>query len=155
MVKEEILLFFHLLSAFIFVSCCVSIFILKILSISLRKVLEISLLLTICRYFIFLIFLSLFFTLFFGLWLCYIENYWNEGWIHGTLILIGWMLLIGGYAGRKDKQTRLLALSESNQEIPSELLINKLKDPFNNILNTSMIISIIIIIALMVFKPGH
>lgn len=155
METEKVLLFFHIFCSFIFVSFSICIFLLRFISIFQIKLEYIIFLLNLSRYLVLIILISLLFTIFFGLYLCHIESYWNEEWIHITFILISLIILIGWYAGRKDKQTRLEANSQINNDKPNELLINKLKDPFNNFLNILMLIIIVVIIALMVFKPGH
>ncbi len=152
---EQIGLFFHLIGVFLFVSGSFSIYFLRLYSITLTKPSQISTILMVCRYLVPVVAIGLILTISFGLWLTHMENYWKKSWIIGTYVLVGYMLIIGGYAGGKDKKTRILAGTQVDNDIADELLIKSLRDPFNNTLNTSMIVAIILVVALMVFKPGH
>jgi hypothetical protein len=155
MAHETIALFLHLFGAFLLVSGSVSIFLLRYSANSYTKPSEIVILLNTCRYLVPLVAIGFFLTIVFGLALADIENCWKEPWLIGAYVLVGWMLVVGGYAGRKDKQTRLLAVSLVDQETATEPLLVSLKDRLNLSLNVSMLLAIILVIALMVFKPGH
>jgi hypothetical protein len=152
--REEIALFLHLIGAFLFVSGSVAIFALRYSANFYTNPLEINALLSTCRYLVHLVAIGLILTICFGCWLAQIEDYWTEPWLIGTYVLVGWMLIVGGYAGGKDKKTRLLAASLVDQPLSQDLVVS-LKDPLNLSLNISMLIAIVLVIVLMVFKPGH
>lgn len=152
---EQIALFFHLIGAFLFVSGSIGILMIRYTANSYTKPLEISLLLRTARYLVPLVAAGLILTIGFGLWLAHIENYWTESWLIGTYVLVGYMVLVGGYAGGRDKKTRLLAESMQEHEYPNAELLRHLKNSFTIGLNISMIVAIVLVIALMVFKPGH
>lgn len=153
--SEQIALFFHLIGAFLFVSGSIGIFIIRYSANSYTKPLEISLLLRTARYLVPLVAIGLVMTIGFGLWLAKMENYWKESWLVGTYALVGYMILVGGFAGGRDKKTRLLAESMLEHEYPNAELLRNLKDPLTIGLNISMMIAIVLVIILMVFKPGH
>lgn len=86
----------------------------------------------------------------------------SDAWVIGALCIVGYMLVIGMVAGKADRLTRELAERESrasNVESampgikPSAELTARLMDPVAGSLNISMIVAIIIILALMVWKP--
>ena len=65
------------------------------------------------------------------------------------------MLVVGAVAGRQDRHTRELAERlAADGDTPSADLARRLRDPLNLALNTSMLLAIIAIVALMVWKPG-
>lgn len=118
-------------------------------------------------------------TILFGLWLAsYEREHFHEAWLIATYILVAYILIVGAVAGKRDRLTRELAerLSSSsssgqtndNGAVPAatkassvttegdsiEALKKSLDDPISWTLNLSMLGSIFVIIALMVFRPG-
>lgn len=101
--------------------------------------------------------LGLLSTVGFGFWLAHLhEDKLNAPWLIITYVLLGYVLLVGGLAGRDDRHTRELAEELQRQgDAPSDTLWHKLREPLNLLLNMSMLAAIIGIIAMMVFRPGQ
>ena len=115
---------------------------------------EICVLLNICRPIVPVVAVGLILTLTFGLWLAGIENSWSEPWLHVSFLLTAWMLIIGGFAGRSDRLTRELAEKQEANDVADAELMKRLRDPINNTLNASMLVAMLVVITMMVFKPG-
>ena len=77
----------------------------------------------------------------------------TESWLIGAYVLIGWMLVVGAVTGRMDRKTRELAEVQHDQDKISKELQISLRDPVSIVLNTSMILSIFIILGLMIWQP--
>mgnify|MGYP003385617473 CR=1 FL=1 len=82
------------------------------------------------------------------------EYSFSEAWVIAALSLVVWMLIVGGVAGRSDRKTRELAEAECDNVTVSDQLTTRLHDKVTISLNISMIVAIIIILALMVWKPA-
>ncbi len=79
----------------------------------------------------------------------------GAGWLTATFGLLAWLIVIGAVAGRQDRATRELAERLAGEgDAPSADLARRLRDPLNLALNTSMLVAIVAIVALMVWKPG-
>ena len=66
------------------------------------------------------------------------------------------MVVVGAMAGRGDRHTRELAERlAADGDTPSADLARRLRDPVNLALNTSMLLAITAIVALMVWRPGR
>ena len=74
-------------------------------------------------------------------------------WLSATYALLGWMLVVGGLAGRQDRHTRELAEQLAREDGDSRELMRRLRDPINLGLNASMLFATAAIIGLMVWKP--
>lgn len=100
-------------------------------------------------------------TIAFGLWLAsYEKELYTQSWLIATYVLVTYILVIGSVAGRFDRKTRELAeqlAKDSNSVSPASLgeLKARLNDPYTWSLNLSMIATITVILALMVFRPGE
>jgi uncharacterized membrane protein len=91
-----------------------------------------------------------------GLWLAHCLGFALSGtWLTLTFVLIAWMLVVGAIAGRQDRATRELAERLAREsDAPNDALRRRLRDPVNLLLNASMLIAIVAVVALMVWKPG-
>ena len=105
--------------------------------------------------------ISMLLTIAFGLWLAgYEKEHFHQPWLIATYILVTYILIVGGVAGKRDRLTREfaegLATDVEKSKTPTAMaeLKEKLVDPVAWILNLSMLASIVVIIALMVFRPG-
>ena len=102
---------------------------------------------------------SMLLTIAFGLWLAGLDKeHLHEPWLIATYILVTYILVVGAVAGKRDRLTRELAeqLAENKafNVSDSEDLKKQLNDPVAWTLNLSMLASIVVILALMVFRPG-
>ena len=95
-------------------------------------------------------------SLVFGLWLVHPAGYgYGDGWILAAVVF--WLLAgaLGGAGGNRDKQTRLLAERlAATDDRPSDELRARLHDPVALALNAASTLALVILLALMVWKPG-
>ena len=101
--------------------------------------------------------LGLLMTLAFGLWLVADEDAikWSDAWV--ILALLGWILAnaMGGIGGRREKDTRVLAERLAAEgDAPSGELRARMRDPVTLALSWGSGIVVIVILALMIWKPG-
>jgi uncharacterized membrane protein len=95
-------------------------------------------------------------TLVLGLWLVHHVGYgWGQTWI--VLALVLWVLAnaLGGIGGSREKKTRELAERLAAEgDAPSAELTARLRDPVWLTLSWGSGIVILVILALMIWKPG-
>ena len=76
------------------------------------------------------------------------------GWLLGTYALVSWLVVVGAVAGRLDRRTRELAERLAAEgDRASDELARKLRDPVALLLDASMLVATVAIVALMVWKP--
>jgi uncharacterized membrane protein len=91
-----------------------------------------------------------------GLWLVGLEGDvgYGTGWVDAALALFVVAMLIGGLAGQRPKQARLLATRLAEEGAPtSPELRALLDDPLSRAANYASAALVLAILALMVFKP--
>jgi uncharacterized membrane protein len=95
-------------------------------------------------------------TLAIGLWLVSDADYgYGDTWIVLSLIL--WVITgaLGGIGGRREKETRLLAERLAGEgDTPSPELDGRLRDPVTLALSWGSGLLVIVILVLMIWKPG-
>jgi hypothetical protein len=105
---------------------------------------------------------SMLLTILFGLWLASHESEeFTEAWLIATYIIVGYILIIGAITGKEDRLMRGLAEkltsetlgSDGDREASLGGLALRLRDPKVWALNLSMLAAMIVVIALMVFRP--
>jgi uncharacterized membrane protein len=151
----QTLLFLHLTGAFLFVGGAIAAGVLRLAALTRDRPSEIALLVRAVRPAVPLIGLGLLLVLAFGFWLADRMGYeLSEGWLTATFVLLGWIVVVGGVAGRQDRHTRELAerLAAEGNEPDSELHA-RLRDPLNLALNASLLVATFAIVALMVWRP--
>ena len=94
----------------------------------------------------------------FGLWLVADLDFvkWSDAWVITALIL--WVVAnaLGGNGGRRDRRARELAerlAAEGDQ--PSPELRASLRDPVTLAMSWGSGVIVIVILVLMIWKPGH
>jgi uncharacterized membrane protein len=154
------LLFVHIIFAFLMFAGSFGALLLRYVAISHEDCPEkVALILGIVRPVVPIVVVALIVTVVLGLWLAHYQVGYRKPWLIATYCLIGYIFLVGGLAGREDRRTRELAewiakdtsfagLVEERQRLKA-----KLRDPINWVLNSTIFAAIIVIIALMVFKP--
>jgi uncharacterized membrane protein len=149
------LLFLHLTGAFLFVSGAVAAAVLRIAAMHRLRPSEVALLLRAVRPAVPVIALGLVLVLVFGFWLADRLGYdLGATWLTLTFVLLGWVVVVGALAGRQDRHTRELAERLAAEgDTPSEELARRLRDPLNLLLNASLLVATVGIVALMVWKP--
>ena len=153
--SHEWLLFLHLTGAFLFVAGAVAAALLRVAAMRRERSSEAALLLRTARLAIPVIVAGLVLVVAFGFWLAArLDLGLSATWLTATFVLVGWILVVGGVAGRQDRHTRELAERLAAEEnAPSVELRRRLLDPANLALNASLLLATIAIVALMVWKP--
>ena len=147
---ENIALFFHLLGAFSLVAGAV------VASVGFEAArrrdspAEIALLLGLTRVGVLLVGIGTLLVLVFGLWLVHLGHWgYGAGWVDGAL---GLLIAIGG---QRPKQARKLATRLVAEHTPTTAeLRSLLHDRTTQLINYSSAILLVVIVVLMVFKPG-
>jgi uncharacterized membrane protein len=100
--------------------------------------------------------LGMLLTLGFGLWLVHEAGYgWGEAWI--VLALVLWVLsnALGGIGGRRERKTREFAERLAAEgDHPNPELRARMRDPVTLALSWGSGVVLIVILALMIWKPG-
>lgn len=95
-------------------------------------------------------------TLVFGLWLVHEAGYgYLDGWI--VVALLVWIAgtALGGIGGRHEKETRLLAERLATEgDAPSPELHARLRDTRTNVLSWGSGVAMVVVLILMIWKPG-
>ena len=149
-------LFFHLLGAFLFVAGVVVAGIGFEAARRRRLPAEIALLLGLTRIGVLLVALGALLVVPFGLWLVQLGDWgYGAGWVDAALALFVVVSVLGGIGGRRPKRARKLAArlaQEGNRE--SAELRELLDDRQGLALNYLAGLLVLVIVVLMVFKPG-
>jgi hypothetical protein len=152
---ENAVLFLHILGVLVFVS---GIVVAGVAFESARfrvRAEEIALLLGLSRVGAALVGIGALLLLACGLWLVELEEIgFGAGWIVAAIVLFLAAMAIGGLGGRRPKQARELAtrLAEQGEPVSAELRA-LLDDPISRVANLASSALIVIVLALMVFKP--
>jgi uncharacterized membrane protein len=151
---EEGLLFLHLAGAFLFVGGSLAAGLLRIAALRSNDPNAIAVLLRTVRPAVPIVGVGLVVAVGFGGWLAHRDGYsFGSSWLSATYGLLGWMLVVGGFAGRQDRHTRKLAERIAAAGGDSTELRARLHDSLNLVLNGSMLAATAAVIALMVWKP--
>ncbi len=96
-------------------------------------------------------------TLAFGLWLVHHDGYgYGEFWIWAAIVLWAAAGGAGSVGGKRDKQTRLLAERLAAEgDAPSPELRARVRDPISLALSWGGGVLLVIVLVLMVWKPGR
>lgn len=152
----EVVLFLHIAGALIFVA---GIAVAGVAFEAARKqgdVRGIALLLGLTRSGVALVGLGALLILVCGLWLAGLEDDvgYGSGWLDAALALFLLAMLLGGLAGQRPKRARLLAAELAREgRPPTPELRALLDDPLSRIANYASAGLVLVILALMVFKP--
>lgn len=156
MSKYEWALFLHVTGAFLFLGGAVVAGVFYLAALGRERPSEIATLLQFTRWGVGAVGIGVLMTLGFGLWLVDIAGYgWGETWI--VLALVLWVLsnALGGIGGSRDKRTRLLAEQlAAESDAPSPELQARLRDPVSLALSWGSGVVALVILALMIWKPG-
>ena len=153
--STEWLLFLHVVGAFVYVSGATAAAVLRLAAMRRERPSDVALLMRAVRPAVPVIGAGLVLVLAFGFWLAdRLGVDFGSTWLTATFALLGWSVIVGAIAGRQDRHTRELAeqLAASGDR-PSEELARRLREPLNLMLNASLLVATIAILALMVWKP--
>jgi uncharacterized membrane protein len=151
----NLVLFFHLLAVLLFVSGIVVAGVAFETARRRSRPAEIVLLLRLTRVGVLLVAVGGVLVPIFGLWLVHL-GHWSYGtrWIDWALGLYVLALFLGAFGGQQPKRARQLAERLTEQDAPiSDDLRALLGDPVALTLNYLSLLTVLAILALMVFKP--
>jgi uncharacterized membrane protein len=148
-------LFLHLSGVLLFVGGSIAVTALRLLAIGRERPSESALLLRSVRPLVPLVGGGLLPTICAGVWLAdELGVPYDSGWLQSAYGLIVWLGVVGGVAGRRDRRTRELAERlAAEDDRPSEELARRLRDPVALVLDASMLVATVAIVALMVWRP--
>jgi uncharacterized membrane protein len=152
----EWLLTFHMTGAFLFFGGAIAAGVLNTLALRAERPSDIALLLRLIQVTVVAIGVGGFLSLILGVWLVHHVGYsYGAFWIWAALVL--WVIAgaLGGRGGRRQAKARELAeqLDASGQGSTEELRA-VLRDPLGNALSYGAGIAILLILVLMIWKPG-
>jgi uncharacterized membrane protein len=154
--RYDWLLFLHLAGAFMVLGGVVMAGIFNVTALRRERPSEIALMFRMAQIAATLISAGLLVTLAIGLWLVSDADYgYGETWV--VLALILWLLAgaLGGIGGGREKETRLLAERLAAEgDAPSDELQGRLRDPVTLTLSWGSGVLVIVILVLMIWKPG-
>jgi len=150
------LLFLHVLGAFLVLGGAVMAGVFNFAAVRRERPSEIAMLFRFARVAVASIGIGLALTLVLGLWLVHHVGYgWGQTWI--VLALVLWVLAnaLGGIGGSRERKTRELAERLAAEgDAPSAELTARLRDPVWLALSWGSGLVIVVILALMIWKPG-
>lgn len=147
----HVLLFLHLLGAFLFVAGAAAAAVLQLAAARRERLDEIAVLLAAIRGAVVLLGIGAVLVFFFGIWLAEHIGYGlAEGWVLASFLLFLGSLLLGALGGRRDRLTRELAQRGGTD---AEAIRARLRDPVTLSLNYGSAALVLAILALMVWKP--
>jgi uncharacterized membrane protein len=150
------LLFLHVAGAFMVVSGAVMAGIFNVSALRRERPSEIVVLFRLTRFAVIAITVGMVVALGFGIWLVSDADYgWGDTWV--VLALILWFLAnaLGGIGGGRDKRTRRLAERLAAEgDLPSPELQARVRDPLSLALSWGSGVVVIVILVLMIWKPG-
>lgn len=150
------LLFLHVLGAFLVLGGAVLAGVFNFAALRRERPSEIAMLFKFARVGVASIGIGMVLTLVLGLWLVHHVGYgWGQTWI--VLALVLWVVAnaLGGIGGGREKKTRELAERLAAEgDAPSAELTARLRDPVWLALSWGSGIVILVILALMIWKPG-
>lgn len=156
MTKYQWLLVLHVFGAFLVLGGAVFAGIFNVAALRRERPSEVAVLFRLVRVAVVSISLGMVLTLGFGLWLVHDVGYgWGQTWI--VLALVLWVAsnAMGGAGGKGERRVRELAerLAASG-DAPSAELSAKLRDPTRLALSWGSGVLVVLILVLMIWKPG-
>jgi uncharacterized membrane protein len=152
------LLLFHMAGAFMVVGGATLAGIFNIAALRRERPSEIAVLFRLTRIAVVSVLAGMTIALVFGLWLVADLDFikWSDAWVITALIL--WVVAnaLGGNGGKRDKETREFAEQLAAQgDQPSAELRARLRDPLSLALSWGSGVVVLVILVLMIWKPGH
>ena len=158
MSKYDWLLFFHVSGAFLLIGGSVTAAALNISALRRERPSEIAVLLGLTRVAVFAIYGGVLLTIVFGLWLVSASPWgysYGDAWVIAALVLWVFANAAGGAGGKREEETRKLAERLAGEDdAPSDELQRRLRDPVTLALEYSGGVAILLILVLMIWKPG-
>ena len=150
------LLFVHVTGAFLVLGGAVMGGVFNVFALGRDRPSEVAQLFRLTRYAVSAVSLGMLLTIAIGLWLVHEVGYgWGDSWIVASLALWVAASALGGIGGRRERETRELAERLATEgDVPSPELRARLHDPVTLALSYGSGIVVIVILALMIWKPG-
>jgi uncharacterized membrane protein len=150
------LLAFHITGAFLFLGGAVAAGVLNVLARRTQRPSEIVLLLGLIRWVVPLIGIGAVLTLVLGLWLVHHDGFsYGTFWIWGAIVLWAVSMALGGRGGRRETNAREEAeRCVADGDVSTEKLRELLRDPVGNALSWGSGLAAVLILVLMIWKPG-
>ena len=150
------LVFLHVTGAFMVLGGAVMAGIFNLAALRRERPSEVVLLFRLTRFAVTSISIGMVLTLAFGLWLVSDADYsWGEAWIILALVLWVAANALGGIGCKRDTRTRELAERlAAGGDAPSPELRARLRDPISLALSWGSGVVVVVILALMIWKPG-
>jgi uncharacterized membrane protein len=156
MSKYEWALFLHVTGAFLLLGGAAVAAVFAVAAIRRERPSEVAALLRLTRWGVMSVSIGVLMTLAFGIWLVDIVGYgWGQTWI--VLAFVFWIVAnaLGGIGGRREKETRLLAERLAAEgDAPAPELRARLRDPVTLCLSWGAGLLFVVVLALMIWKPG-
>ena len=152
----EWLLFLHITGAFLLLGGGVVAGSLNIAALRRDRPSEIVLLFGLIRIAVVSILIGTLLAFVFGLWLVHEAHYgYGDGWVVGAIVALIAANALGGAGGRRDEKTAKLAreLAAAGDE-PSAELRARVHDPISLALSYGSGLLLVLVLALMIWKPG-
>jgi uncharacterized membrane protein len=154
--RYDWLLFLHVTGAFMVLSGAVMAGIFNYTALRRERPSDVVLLFSLTRIAAGVVTTGMLLTLAIGLWLVHDADYgYGETWV--VLALVLWVIAnaLGGVGGGREKATRELAERLAAEgDAPSAELVARLRDPVTLTLSWGSGVLVIVILALMIWKPG-
>jgi uncharacterized membrane protein len=154
--RYQWLVFLHVTGAFMVLGGAVMAGIFNVTALGRERPSEVVLLFRLTRIAAALITTGMLLTLAIGLWLVHDADYgYGDAWV--VLALILWVVAnaLGGIGGGREKETRRLAERLASEgDAPSSELAARLRDPATLALSWGSGVLVIVILVLMIWKPG-
>jgi uncharacterized membrane protein len=156
--KYDWLLFFHVSGAFLLIGGSVTAAALNVSALRRERPSEIAVLLGLTRVAVFAIYGGVLLTLVFGLWLVNASPWgygYGDAWVIAALVLWVFANAAGGAGGKREEETRKLAERLAGEgDAPSAELNTRMRDPVTLALEYSSGLAVLLILVLMIWKPG-
>lgn len=156
MLAAQWLLAFHVTGAFLLLGGAVAAGVLNALAWRAQKPSEIALLLGLVRFVVPLIGLGALLTLVLGLWLVHRDGFsYGAFWVWAAVVL--WVIgnALGGRGGRMQERAREEAeRCAAEGDVSTDRLRELVRDPVGNALSWGSGVAILLVLVLMIWKPG-
>jgi len=156
MSKYEWALFLHITGAFLLLGGATIAAVFNVAAIRRERPSEIAALMRLTQWAVVSVTVGALMTLAFGFWLIDIVGYdYGDTWI--VLAFVLWIVAtaLGGLGGRREKETRLLAERLAAEgDTPAPELRAELRDPVTLSLSWGSGLLFVVVLALMIWKPG-
>jgi uncharacterized membrane protein len=150
------LLAFHITGAFLLLGGGLAAGVLNLLAWRTERPSEIALLLGLIRYVVPLIGLGALLTLVLGLWLVHHDGFsYGAFWVWAAIVL--WVIgnALGGRGGRRQEKAREEAeRCAAEGDVSTDRLRELLRDPIGNAMSWGSGLAIVLVLVLMIWKPG-